>query len=129
MCAINICFAFVFGVASHAPARETIRRGDVVVVPVHGEVAPSLLAMGTTFVHAAINLPAPSMMVVTQQRLPGWSVDGDLLLVGQRLQAGIALEAVDPLSAPGASRTLSPALVPSDLAFARLAACRPRQPC
>src|SRR5437764_220926 len=44
MCAINICFAFVFGVASHAPARETIRRGDVVVVPVHGEVAPSLLA-------------------------------------------------------------------------------------
>src|SRR5438046_3852522 len=44
MCAISICFAFVFGVASHAPARETIRRGDVVVVPVHGEVAPALLA-------------------------------------------------------------------------------------
>src|SRR5437764_1723270 len=44
MYAIIICFAFVFGVASHAPARETIRRGDVVVVPVHGEVAPSLLA-------------------------------------------------------------------------------------
>src|SRR5881398_482506 len=44
MCAISICFTFVFGVASHAPARETIRRGDVVVVPVHGEVAPSLLA-------------------------------------------------------------------------------------
>jgi hypothetical protein len=42
-----------------------------------GNVAPSLLAMGTTFVHAAINLPAPSMMVVTQQRLPGWSVDVD----------------------------------------------------
>src|SRR5256885_10379954 len=44
MCVISICFAFVFGVASHAPALETIRRGDVVVVPVHGEVAPSLLA-------------------------------------------------------------------------------------
>src|SRR5437762_12066993 len=44
MGAISICFTFVFGVASHAPARETIRRGDVVVVPVHGEVAPSLLA-------------------------------------------------------------------------------------
>jgi len=42
-----------------------------------GNAAPSLLAMGTTFVHAAINLPAPSMMVVTQQRLPGWSVDVD----------------------------------------------------
>src|SRR5213082_110627 len=41
---ISICVAFVFGVASHAPARETIRRGDVVVVPVHCEVAPSLLA-------------------------------------------------------------------------------------
>src|SRR5213075_1482676 len=50
MCAINICFAFVFGVASHAPARETIRRGDVVVVPVHGEVAPSLL----TFLRRAV---------------------------------------------------------------------------
>src|SRR5213592_3535603 len=44
MCAINICFAFVFGVASHAPARETIHKGDVVVVPTQGEVAPSLLA-------------------------------------------------------------------------------------
>src|SRR5881394_3456385 len=44
MCAISICFTFVFGVASHAPARETIRKGDVVVVPTQGEVAPSQLA-------------------------------------------------------------------------------------
>jgi len=44
MFAISICVAFVFGVAAPAPARETIHKGDVVVVPLHGEVAPSLLA-------------------------------------------------------------------------------------
>src|SRR6266850_1847170 len=44
MFAISICVAFVFGVAAPAPAREAIHKGDVVVVPVHGEVAPSLLA-------------------------------------------------------------------------------------
>jgi len=42
-----------------------------------GNVTPSLLAMGTTFVHAVIDLPAPSTMIVTMQRLPGWSVDVD----------------------------------------------------
>src|SRR6266853_5537472 len=44
MFAISICVAFVFGVAAPAPARETIHKGDVVVVPLRGEVAPSLLA-------------------------------------------------------------------------------------
>ena len=44
MFAICICVAFVFGVAAPAPAREAIHKGDVVVVPLHGEVAPSLLA-------------------------------------------------------------------------------------
>src|SRR6476659_7907669 len=44
MFAINICLAFVFGVAAPAPARKAIQKGDVVVVPLHGEVAPSLLA-------------------------------------------------------------------------------------
>ena len=44
MFAISICVAFVFGVAARAPAREAIHKGDVVVVPLHGEVAPSLLA-------------------------------------------------------------------------------------
>jgi hypothetical protein len=42
-----------------------------------GNVTPSLLAMGTMFVHAVIDLPAPSMMTITMQRLPGWSVDVD----------------------------------------------------
>ena len=42
-----------------------------------GNVTPSLLAMGTTFVHAVIDLPAPSTMIVTMQRSPGWSVDVD----------------------------------------------------
>src|SRR5215470_2331770 len=42
--AISICSAFVLGAAVSASARETIQKGDVVVVPVHGEVAPSLLA-------------------------------------------------------------------------------------
>src|ERR1700747_2614030 len=44
MFAISICVAFALGVPTSAPARETIHKGDVVIVPVHGEVAPSLLA-------------------------------------------------------------------------------------
>jgi hypothetical protein len=43
MFAISICAGLVLGVAASAPARETIHKGDIVVVPVHGEVAPSLL--------------------------------------------------------------------------------------
>src|SRR6201993_4945922 len=50
MFAISICAAFVLGVASSASASETIHKGDVVVVPVHGEVAPSLL----TFLRRAV---------------------------------------------------------------------------
>src|SRR6516164_933514 len=44
MFAISICVACGLGVAGWASASETIRKGDIVVVPVHGEVAPSLLA-------------------------------------------------------------------------------------
>src|SRR5437773_4017649 len=44
MFAICICVACGLGVAAAAPARETIHKGDVVVVPTQGEVAPSLLA-------------------------------------------------------------------------------------
>jgi membrane-bound serine protease (ClpP class) len=44
MFAISICVAFVLAVPALAPARETIHKAEVVVVPVHGEVAPSLLA-------------------------------------------------------------------------------------
>src|SRR3954469_2888864 len=44
MFAISICVAFVFGIAAPARARDAIQKGDVVVVPLHGEVAPSLLA-------------------------------------------------------------------------------------
>ncbi len=50
MFAISICLAFVFGVAAPAPARKAIQKGDVVVVPLHGEVAPSLL----TFLRRAV---------------------------------------------------------------------------
>jgi membrane-bound serine protease (ClpP class) len=48
--AISICVAFLLVLPASASARETIRKGDVVVVPVHGEVAPSLL----TFLRRAI---------------------------------------------------------------------------
>jgi hypothetical protein len=41
--AISICSAFVLGISASAPAAETIHKGDVVVVPLHGEVSPSLL--------------------------------------------------------------------------------------
>jgi membrane-bound serine protease (ClpP class) len=44
MFAMSICLAWVLGVASTAPTREAIHKGDVVVVPLHGEVSPSLLA-------------------------------------------------------------------------------------
>ena len=50
MFAISICVACGLGVAAAAPPRETIHKGDVVVVPVHGEVAPSLL----TFLRRAV---------------------------------------------------------------------------
>src|SRR5580765_6307263 len=43
MFAISICLAFVFGVATPAPARKAIHKDDV-VVPLRGEVAPSLQA-------------------------------------------------------------------------------------
>src|SRR4030095_13808336 len=44
MCVISMCLAWIFGVASPTQAREAIHKGDVVVVPLHGEVSPSLLA-------------------------------------------------------------------------------------
>ena len=40
----HICAACVLAVAAPAHAREIIHKGDVVVVPLRGEVAPSLLA-------------------------------------------------------------------------------------
>src|SRR6476620_5341931 len=46
--AFSICIAF--GVAAPAPARVAIQKGDVVVVPVHGEVSPSL----RTFLRRAV---------------------------------------------------------------------------
>jgi membrane-bound serine protease (ClpP class) len=39
-----ICVACVLGIATPVHAGETIHKGDVVVVPLRGEVAPSLLA-------------------------------------------------------------------------------------
>src|SRR4030095_6260972 len=47
---IIICVAFALGIAAQARATETIHKGEVVVVPVHGEVAPSLL----TFLRRAV---------------------------------------------------------------------------
>src|SRR5215471_16594756 len=41
--AISIYVAFLVGVTVPASAREQIQKGDVVVVPVHGEISPSLL--------------------------------------------------------------------------------------
>ena len=42
---ISICVACLLSVAAPATASETIHKGDVVVVPLHGEVSPSLLAL------------------------------------------------------------------------------------
>jgi membrane-bound serine protease (ClpP class) len=43
MFAISIFVTCVLGVAAPAPAHEAIHKGDVVVVPLHSEIAPSLL--------------------------------------------------------------------------------------
>jgi membrane-bound serine protease (ClpP class) len=47
---ISICVACVLSVAARASSGETIHKGDVVVVPLHGEVSPSLL----TFMRRAV---------------------------------------------------------------------------
>ena len=52
MFAISICVAFVLGVPASAPAREAIHKGDVIVVPLHGEISPSLL----TFLRRAVKM-------------------------------------------------------------------------
>src|ERR1043166_6897343 len=41
---ISICVVCVLRVAAPVTTGETIHKGDVVVVPLHGEVSPSLLA-------------------------------------------------------------------------------------
>src|SRR5215471_18462844 len=41
---ISICVACVLSVAAPATAGEPIHKGDVVGVPLHGEISPSLLA-------------------------------------------------------------------------------------
>jgi membrane-bound serine protease (ClpP class) len=50
MFAISICGVFVAGTALAAPALQPIHEGNVVIVPMHGEVAPSLL----TFLRRAV---------------------------------------------------------------------------
>src|SRR5262245_41184247 len=50
MFAIGTCVVLVLSVAATASARETIQKGDIVVVPVRGEVSPSLL----TFLRRAV---------------------------------------------------------------------------
>jgi membrane-bound serine protease (ClpP class) len=52
MLAISICVAFEIGVIASAPAREAIRKGDIIAVPLHGEVSPSLL----TFLRRAVKM-------------------------------------------------------------------------
>jgi membrane-bound serine protease (ClpP class) len=44
MFAISVCITCVLAFAAPAPASGEIHKGDIVVVPLHGEVAPSLLA-------------------------------------------------------------------------------------
>src|SRR5206468_4092524 len=53
MLAISICVACGLGVVAAAPARETIHKGDVVVVPTHGEVAPSIMPISRRSVKTA----------------------------------------------------------------------------
>ncbi len=69
MFAISICVAFVAGVAAPAPAREAIQKGDVVIVPLHGEVAPSLLAFLRRAVKTAESNDASALIVIATQHV------------------------------------------------------------
>jgi membrane-bound serine protease (ClpP class) len=62
MFAISIYVASVLGVAVPANAGEAIHKGDVVVVPLHGEVAPSLLAFLRRAVKTAENNEASALV-------------------------------------------------------------------
>src|SRR5438874_9704166 len=59
---ISICVACVLSVAAPATASETIHKGDVVVVPLHGEVTPSLLTFLRRAVKTAENNQAPAII-------------------------------------------------------------------
>lgn len=50
MLSIIICVSLAFCVGASASTREPVQKGDLVVVPLHGEVAPSLL----TFLRRAV---------------------------------------------------------------------------
>ncbi|HTL78318.1 MAG TPA: hypothetical protein VL136_02845, partial [Candidatus Babeliales bacterium] len=47
---ISIFIVFALGISTPASTGDAIQKGDVVVVPVHGEVSPSLL----TFLRRAV---------------------------------------------------------------------------
>jgi membrane-bound serine protease (ClpP class) len=59
---ISICVACVLSVVAPATASETIHKGDVVVVPLHGEVSPSLLAFLRRAVKTAENNEASGIV-------------------------------------------------------------------
>ena len=62
MFATSLCVAFALGLSTSAPARETIQKGDVVVVPLHGEVSPSLLTFLRRAVKTAENNDASAIV-------------------------------------------------------------------
>jgi membrane-bound serine protease (ClpP class) len=62
MFATSICVACVLGIAAPARAGQAIQKGDVVVVPLHGEVAPSLLAFLRRAVKTAENNEASAIV-------------------------------------------------------------------
>src|SRR5437764_2167216 len=80
---ISICVACVLSVAAPATASETIHKGDVVVVPLHGEVSPSLLAFLRRAVKTAESNEASAIVF-------------DMNTYGGRL--GTATEVVDTLN-------------------------------
>src|SRR6266446_9491997 len=59
---VAVATAFFIVTAAPAHAREVIHKGDVVVVPLHGEVAPSLLAFLRRAVKTAENNQAPAII-------------------------------------------------------------------
>src|SRR5437763_6784287 len=83
MCAISVCVACIVGVAGPPSSGETIHKADVVVVPLHGEVSPSLL----TFVRRAVK---------TAERSEASAIVFDMNTYGGRLDT--AIEVVNTLN-------------------------------
>src|SRR6266705_1738324 len=101
---ISICVACVLSVAAPATASETIHKGDVVVVPLHGEVSPSLLA----FLRRAVKT-AEIMNALNQIKIPTYTfINTNAGSAGALIAVATQHVYMAPVSAIGAAAPILP---------------------